>query len=134
MLYAPYIIRDEQGYWHTYKLERSTESNPVGVCLIVMIQYDEILEIQAVIDALKPALKPAPVGDWYLITVAERVIRKDANTLTPIVISLKKNDKVQITEKKKAPPGEWGKVVTININGTIRNISGWIYLGSLKKE
>jgi hypothetical protein len=66
---APYVIRDKEGFWHDYQLPTAYEDKPVGVLLIVYLQPGESLDCQTILDALRPALKAEPPGEWYKITV-----------------------------------------------------------------
>jgi len=131
---APYIIRAQLGYWHSFNLPVAHINPPVGVLLIIYLQPGEKLECETLLNALKPALLPAPPGQWYKVTVDLRYIREQASTTSKIIIGLVTNDPVQVTDETVyAYPGYSGKVIAARIRGTIRPFSGYVYLGSLVK-
>jgi hypothetical protein len=130
-LIAPYVIRDPQGYWHDYQLETTTDQP--GISMIVYLQSGETLDCSTILNALKPALNPAPAGKWYRITVAERNIRTKALTTAPIVMTLKLNNQVQVSALVDGPQGKWGKVMAIKLGEIVSIKDGYIYMASLKE-
>lgn len=130
---APYIIRDQLGYWHSFDLPVAHVNPPVGVLLIVYLQPGEKLECNTLLNALKPALTPAPLGQWYRITVEVRYIRKRPNQSADIVTWANLNDLIQVTDEIIAPPGVWGKVIAARIGNQPKSILGYAYLGNLEK-
>ena len=127
---APYVIRDDQGFWHTYDLPTAWDDRPVGVLLVVYLQPLETLSCQTIIDALKPALHPAPQGDWYSITVADRNVRSSA-PLGNVLITLHYPDQVQVVEKVLL--GTWGRIVAYSHNRVITALNGFVLMSSLVK-
>ena len=130
---VPYVIRDELGYWHSYPLQ--TWDGPVSMTLIVCLQPGESLDCQTVINALQPALQPAPVGDWYKWPIAGgiRNIRKDHTTTADLVYGLLTGDQVQVSQIITAPPGTWGCVRAYKHGATITPCDGWVYMNQMVK-
>ena len=104
---APYVIRDEAGYWHNYVLPTAWNDKPIGVSLIVYIQPGEMLDCETITHTLRTALSHSPKGEWYRITVAVRLIRSEPRTNATIVYSLQRGDRVQIFEQVSVSPGKW---------------------------
>lgn len=130
--YAPYVIRDEAGYWHDYNLP-TTGPGPYGVELIIYVSSDEVLDCKQLLAAIKPFLKPAPPGVWYKITVSERNIRKDRLVTAPVLMTLHKGNQVQVSEVVDGQNGKWGKVVSYKIGDVITSSNGYIFLASLSQ-
>lgn len=129
---APYVIRDPQGWWHDYQLETTTDQP--GISLIVYLQPGETLDCPTILKALQPALKPAPAGKWYIITVAERNIRTKADPLSMIVTTLHLNNRIQVSEQVTGTDGKkWGKVMAFKAGENCVMKDGFIYMASLKE-
>lgn len=131
---APYVLRDQARNWYFFQLPRATDQRPVGTLLIIYIQPDENLDLAVLENALKSALQPAPVGDWYLITVDVRYIRKSPITTAQVLNTMYRGEKVQVIQTSENLPYLWGRVNAIEkVQGRITPQAGYIYLNSLKK-
>jgi hypothetical protein len=128
---APYIIRDEKGYWHDYQLPTAWDDKPVGVLLVVYLQPGETLDCQTLLTALKPALTPAPPGNWYRVTVVGRNVRAEAPN-GKVVFTLAYNDLVQVVETKKVWLQTWGRVAAYKRGSRVYPLAGWVYMSSLE--